>query len=64
MNNIWDDLNIKRASDSEQNETGIADFAASLGQFRKSLMQNGFNKEEALYLTGQWLMSIVQGYKK
>lgn len=63
-NNVWNELNIKRASDKEQAETGLADFAAALSLFRKELLQNGFSKEESLYLTGQWVTAVIQSNKK
>lgn len=64
MSNIWDELNIKHASDKEQAEAAINDLAVALGIFRQSLMQNGFSKEESLYLTGQWLTAVTQSGKK
>ena len=66
MNNVWEELNIKSASNKEQIETGLADFVVALSTFRKELIQNGygFSKEESLYLTGQWVTGVVQSGKK
>lgn len=64
MDNVWDELNIKSASNKEQIETGLADFVAALSTFRDELIQNGFSKEESLYLTGQWVTAVVQSGKK
>lgn len=64
MNNAWEELNIKSASNKEQIETGLADFVVALSTFRKELIQNGFSKEESLYLTGQWVTGVVQSGKK
>lgn len=63
-NNIWDDLNIERTSNREQAETATQDMANTLGSFRQALMANGFSKEEALYLVGQWLVAVIQANKK
>ena len=56
----WDSLNIKDSSSMEQAETSLENLAQSLAVFCNSLVKHGFTRDEAAFMTTQFMHRMFQ----